>query len=237
MGSPMENQNRYTITLDDDPTVCKFIARATGINSLPFTSGAALLKRSASYDPVAVFVDVHLGVADCGLDVIPHLRKCWRHVPIIVITSDPTDDLVGNALATGADDFVRKPINVSELKGRLHARIAEMFTRKNVDVLSVGDLTFCHSLGSLESQGKIAYLPKLELHLFATLLQNRNMLVSRDELKRRLWGRIKVSDNALDKKISRIRQALADVGSQVTIQSLYGQGIVVNATKPEANAA
>ncbi|MCX6123302.1 MAG: hypothetical protein NTV34_00910 [Proteobacteria bacterium] len=73
----MENESRYTITLDDDPTVCKFISRATGINSLPFTSGAALLKRCESYDPVAVFVDVHLDVSDCGLDVIPHLRSLW----------------------------------------------------------------------------------------------------------------------------------------------------------------
>ena len=233
----MENEVRYTITLDDDPTVCKFIARATGINSLPFTSGAALLKRCESYDPVALFVDVHLDVGDCGLDIIPHLRTLWLYTPIIVVTSDPKDELVGNALATGANDFVRKPINPAELTGRLHARIREMNARRGTDVLSIGDLKFSLSTSSIENGEKVTYLPRLEAGLLSALLQNRDMVLSKEELKRRLWGRTVVSDNTLDKKISGVRKALADVGSEMQIKSIYGQGIVINYPESQSNEA
>lgn len=225
----MENQNRYTITLDDDPMIAKFIARATGINSLPFTNGETLLKRAHSYHPVAVFVDVHLDIDGCGIDFIPELRLSWPHVPIIVITSDTTDELIGSALASGADDFVRKPISVAELKGRLHARICEMFKRKNIETITISDIIFSTAQLSIQCKGRTAYLPKLEARLFEILLQNINLVVSRDELKRHLWNGIKVSENSLDKKISCIRKSLGEIGSCLNITALYGQGVIINA--------
>ena len=45
---------RYTITLDDDPSIHKLIARITDLSSLPFTSPDKLMARSKSYAPLAV---------------------------------------------------------------------------------------------------------------------------------------------------------------------------------------
>lgn len=224
----MENDSRYTITLDDDPMVSRFIALATGINSLPFTSSAALQSKALSLDPVAVFIDVHLGIEESGLDGIPELRKRWPYTPIIVVTADIQDDLVGRALAIGANDFIRKPIQPAELTGRLHARISEMAAKRNTDVLNVLDFKLYLSKRAVEKESKVSYLPQLEIQLLLALLENREMIVSREELKRRLWGNVSVSDNTLDKKISVVRKAFSEIGSIMTVTAVYGQGVVAH---------
>jgi DNA-binding response OmpR family regulator len=227
----VENPLRYTITLDDDPMVSKYIERVTGLNSLPFSTGTALLKRCNSYDPVAVFVDIHLDAGESGLDIIPMLRRTWAFTPIIVVTSDPLGDLVGNALAAGANDFVKKPIDASELKGRLHARIREMSARQSLDVLNICDVKFSFDKLTVEKNGKIVYLPKLEAELLSILMQSRNMVLTRDEIKRRLWGQVSVSDNTIDKKISGLRKALLHIESEMSVNTLYGKGVMLESTK------
>ncbi len=233
----MENLKRYTITLDDDPMICKIIAQATGINSLPFTSGASLLKRADSYDPVAVFVDINLGVKDCGLDMVPPLREIWQYCPIIVATGEKNSEFVGQALAAGANDFIQKPINFAELNGRLHARIAEMNRRKNSDEISLGDVLISRSKSFVRKNERTAYFAKLELQLLLVLLENRGLVLTKDELKRRLWGRILVSENALDKKLSCVRSLLQEVGSNICIRSIYGKGVALNLTDDAVKVA
>lgn len=223
----MENNNRYTITLDDDPSVCRLIARVTGIASLPYTTTAALRSRAPSFDPVALFVDVHLGTDDSGLDIIPELRSQWPYVPIIVVTSDLEDGLIGQALAAGANDFVRKPISPTELNGRLHARISEMRARASKDTISACDFQFYISKSALQKNDKTIYIPALEAQLLMTLLENRDMVVPKEEIKRRLWGKLAVSDNTLDKKLSCLRKALHDIGSSSSIKAIYGQGVLL----------
>ncbi|RYZ71105.1 MAG: response regulator, partial [Proteobacteria bacterium] len=151
----MDTNARYTITLDDDASISRIIAQVTGIPSHGFATGESLMKKAGSMDPVAVFVDVHLEGNANGLDMIPELRKIYPFVPIIVQTSDPKDDLIGQALAIGANDFIRKPINPIELTGRLHARIQEMSARKKIDVMTIGDIEFSPSQSSVSKNGKV----------------------------------------------------------------------------------
>lgn len=232
----MELPKRYTITLDDDPSISKIIAQVTGIPSLPFVSAEALRKKAGSFDPVAAFIDVHLDSNEIGLDFIPEFRKVWPFTPIIVATSDPKDHLIGEALAMGANDFIRKPINPVELTGRLHARILEMSTRRKNDVVEIGDIVFSPGQSSISKDGQVSYLPKLETQLLSMLIDQRELIVSRDELKQRLWGRIAVSENTLDRKISDIRKAFADINSVCVIQSIYRKGICLKFGSVEEKA-
>ncbi len=221
----MEIPKRYTITLDDDASISKIIAQVTGIPSLPFATAEALLNKANSFDPVAAFIDVHLDTEESGLKHIPELRKIWPFSPVIVVTSDLKDNLIGEALALGANDFIRKPINPVELTGRLHARILEMGARRKHDVIEIGDISFSPGQALISKGNQLSYLPKLETQLLALLIEQRDLVVSRDELKQRLWGRIAVAENTLDRKISDIRKAFADIGSICVIQSVYRKGI------------
>lgn len=227
---------RYTITLDDDPTVRLIIEHATGMQSLPFVTVDALLSRADRYAPVALFVDIHLGVESWGLDAIPTLREKWS-CPIIVITSDMASHLIGQALALGAHDFIRKPIQEAELQARLLARIAEMSERVQQSVLPIGDLLYTSKRRLLERDGQKQFLAPYEAQIFEALVEAKGILMTKDELRCKVWGDIKVSDSALDKKIFTIRRVLRDLGSELKIQTAYAKGMRLIVPRPTSKAA
>jgi DNA-binding response OmpR family regulator len=217
-------RRRYTVTLDDDPMVRRIIEHVTNIPSLPFSSIQALLARADRYEPVALFVDVHLGIDRLGLEVIPILREKWS-CPIVVITGDDDRQLIGQALSLGAHDFIRKPIQETELLARLLARIAEHSERNKQDTTQIGDVQYCSRRRVLALNDKKEFLAPYEAQIFEALVEAKGLLVSKDQLRCRIWGDIKVTDSALDKKIFTLRRALRELGSQLIIQSRYGKGI------------
>jgi DNA-binding response OmpR family regulator len=159
--------------------------------------------------------------------VIPELRELWPFAPIIVVTGDMKDDMIGHALAAGADDFVRKPLNAVELRARLKARVAQMGERAARDQITVSDLVYDRSFNTMAGKNKVRYLSATESRLWECLLEARGMVIPRGEVKRKVWGSIKVSDNALDKKLFDLRAHVKEVSQNVHLKSVYGSGICV----------
>lgn len=222
------SQEIYTITLDDDPMVAKILSKAVGINSLPFTTISGLLSRADRYDPVAAFIDIHLGTEETGLDIIPGLRKLWPFTAIIVITSDSGEDLIGQSLAAGANDFIHKPLKLSEVKARLQVRLREMEIRRNNFCAEIADMMFNRQIRMIKGRdGHSRYLSPTESALFERLLDAKGMIVSKDKLKRAIWGDLHVSNTALDKKIHDVREALKEISKEVEVRSQYGKGIQI----------
>lgn len=220
----MEVDSTYTITLDDDPMVFRIIAKVLGIKSLPFTSAKKLRDSAAKYQPAGVFVDINLGVEESGLDIIPELRRVWPYCPIIVITGAPEERAVADALASGANDFIRKPLQPDELLARFQVRCREMAQRSQQEVAEVGDLRFSVFQRSLEGPKGLRFLSPSEAALFLCLANAVGTLVNRTVLKRRVWGKVNVTNNALDRKLHSIRSTLKEISNTVQLRSVYGKG-------------
>ncbi|HYX33900.1 MAG TPA: response regulator transcription factor [Oligoflexus sp.] len=222
----------YTITVDDDPAAHKMISRAMGINSLPYASTTALIARIDSYQPLALFVDVHLSPDECGLDAIPTFRQAWPFTPIIVVSADEADDAICNALASGANDYLRKPFHRQELTARLKARIGEMTLLSAKDELIFGPLRYSKIYRRVSCGDKSFHFSPSEALLFECLLQAKGMVVTKTELKRKVWGDVKVSDNAIDKKIFDVRKVVKDICDSVSVATTYGIGVGLTLAKP-----
>jgi DNA-binding response OmpR family regulator len=220
-------KNRYTITLDDDPMVCRVIEKSLGIKSLPFFSLGELLTEIDKYRPMATFVDIHLDTSANGLEIIPHLRTHWPYCPIIVITGDLAEEAVSEALASGADDFVRKPIQPKELVARVQARIGDLTQKEAKAVIRIGDVTLDTVHRVLRGNHREIYVSPTAVSVLSTLIQANGTVLSRDVLKRRAWGKLRVSDNALDRKIFEVRQALREITELVEIVTDYGKGFAL----------
>ncbi len=218
------SNNQYTITLDDDQMVHRIVEKATGMPSVPFASGEALTQALDQYNPVALFVDIHLDNGTSGLKLIPTLRERWPFCPILIITSDPSESVVSEALATGADDFLLKPLRPTELLARLQARMTDQAHKEAKQAFNVGNLIFDSTHRCLRGPGGYRYLSSTEANLLICLLQARGTIVLRETLKLKCWGPLKVSDGALDRKIFEVRRALAEIGGSMTIRTAYGVG-------------
>lgn len=219
--------DNYTLTLDDDPMIHTIIAATMGVPSLSFVHPDALRKALPDLEPIAVFVDINLETDINGLDLIPELRRRWPTCPLIVITSDPSDDALGGALAAGANDFIRKPINKNELLARLKARMTEMARHAGSSQMTLGPLTFNRLHRSLEYQRERRYLTPQGACLLECLLEAQGMAVPRADLKRRIWSNVKIGDNALDKKVHELRSALRELTSDIQVNAIYGVGLSI----------
>ena len=219
-----DSANLYTITVDDDPVVGKLIEKATKMTSHCFGSGSELLKAVDNLQPVAVFIDVHLGETESGIQLIPFLRERWPFCPIIVVTGDAKDGVLSTALSSGADDFITKPIRPAELTARLQLRLADQAQKESLNSVPVGNLTFFTQYRMLSGNRGQRFLSTTESNLLTTLIQAKGLIVPRDTLKLKCWGPIKVSDGALDRKIYEVRRALEELGGDTTIRTSYGVG-------------
>lgn len=218
--------NHYFVTIDDDPLVSRIIEVALNMKSLSLAKSGEFYAHTFTTPPLGVFVDIHLGLEDNGIDLITPIRARWDYVPIIVMTSDADNSLIGQALAAGANDFVKKPLDASELAARFKARASELRERQTTDNIQFHDLMLNLRFNKVSgpTEGSATYLSQRDTYLLYYLMQSGGTLVTRQELKRRVWGDLTVTDNALDKRLYEIRNALKNINSGVKLQSNYRKG-------------
>lgn len=155
-----------------------------------------------------VVLDLGLPRLD-GTAVIRETRARGAHVPILVLTArDHVTDRV-QALDLGADDFLGKPFESSELLARIRALHRRSVGRID-SVIELGELHLDSARLSVQWRGKQVDLPRREFHLLWVLLENAGRIVSRETLQQRLYGWDEdVESNALDVHIHHLRRKLA----------------------------
>jgi len=112
-----------------------------------------------------------------------------------------------------------------------------MDEKQGRDLLAIGRVQFNTKQRTLTCSGATRHLSATESLLLETLVHAKGMVVQKEELKLKVWGNMKVSDNALVRKIFEVRSALRDITDSVTLNSVYGVGVnlVVGADGGEAH--
>jgi DNA-binding response OmpR family regulator len=220
-------QARYTITLDDDPSVHALVAAATGIESKWFAS-CEELDRSQLLDPAAVFLDVKLSVeATENGQLIPKLKDNWPLSPIILTAPQLHSEMLTEAMALGADDFIMKPLAVIDLQQRFQVRKAALEKRAARETIMIADMTIDTLQRSVVTQRGQKFLSPTEVKLLSELAKARGNVVPRELLKNRCWPQMRVSDNALNRKLYEIRRRIKPLSDAVNIRTIYGVGFVM----------
>jgi two-component system OmpR family response regulator/two-component system response regulator QseB len=173
-----------------------------------------------------VVLDLGLPRLD-GTAVIRETRARASRVPILVLTA--RDQLIDRvqALDLGADDFLGKPFETSELLARIRALHRRSVGRVD-SVIKVGELQLDSARLAVQWRGRQVDLPRREFHLLWVLLEHSGRIVSRETLQQRLYGWDEdVESNALDVHIHHLRRKLAPE----LIRTVRGVGYMIqNAT-------
>lgn len=220
----------YVLVLDDDVTIAPFISQIIGFRALPFRSAAGLMKVVENYDPVAVFVDIDLG-NECGLDIVPILAKKWSKRPIFVITAARNDSAISTALIAGAIDYIQKPFSKSDLRARFNARRQQLKEKKIQTTISIDDLVINFAQGTMEYKSRKAYISAKEQQIMKLLFEYPSEIIARNTLKSACWGSLRVSDNALDRRVYNLRKALREIEAPFALESVYKKGFLMKAIK------
>jgi len=176
--------------------------------------------RAANHD--AAVLDLGLPMKD-GMDVLAAARAEGVKLPVLVLTArDALSERI-RGLDLGADDYVVKPIDLSELAARLRALVRRSKGQAQA-VLEYGELQLFPASQQVTYRGEPVKLTPHEYKLLQELITQSGRVLSRDQLQQSLYGWDEGAEsNAVEVHIHHLRKKL---GSQ-RIQTIRGVGYML----------
>jgi DNA-binding response OmpR family regulator len=172
-------------------------------------TGKAALHVLATEPPDLLVLDIGLPDID-GLEVLKTLRRQGRTLPVILLTArDSVDDKVVG-LDTGADDYLAKPFDMTELLARLRV-IERRLSKLPSSRITIGNVSLDTAEQRLWVHGEEVELPRREYMLLKNLMENAGRVQTRAVLESRLysWGE-EVASNALEVHVHHLRKKLGN---------------------------
>ena len=148
-----------------------------------------------------------------GFEVIKELRQQGRDTAVLMLTAKTqvVDRVVG--LRLGADDYLAKPFDPSELLARVEALLRRVPKKKRIPVarFEFSGVEADFEAGQVRKNGELVVLAAKELLLLRYLIDHRGLVVSRDELLQNVWEyQADVSSRTIDVHVAWLRQKLED---------------------------
>lgn len=181
---------------------------------------------SGIYD--AIILDVMLPGMD-GFAILDALRRGGIDVPVLMLTARGSLDDRVRGLNMGADYYLPKPFERSELMACLNA-ITRRKSAPQVQELSFGDLTLGRETAQLKctATGKSVNLGAKEYHLMELFIRNPHQLLPRESIVERVWGFDNEAEyNNLSVYLTFLRRKIAFIGSSVEIRASRGLGYML----------
>jgi len=224
------NAEFLVVVAEDDPSVRKAVQRVLDLEGYQVKTandGNAALELITSSKPHAVVMDVMMPFAD-GLTVTRELRQRGNRTPVLLLTArhEVGDRVAG--LDAGADDYLVKPFAVDELLARVRALLRRYESPASAAVMSIGDLTMDVNKREVKRGSKVLELTKTEFDLLHILLEQRDIVLTREYLYEHIWGfNFETNSKSLDVYIGYLRRKLDDSGEERLLHTVRGVGYVM----------
>ncbi len=170
-----------------------------------------------------------------GYDICKEIRESCS-VPILMVTAktDSIDKIRG--LNIGADDYITKPFDPSELVARVGANIRQYErnisggTDKNSEQIVIGDIRILKKARKVYRGEQEIPFPKREYEILEFLAENANIVFSKEQLFEKIWGYDYLNDSAtVMVHINRIREKIeTDSKNPQIIETVRGVGYRLN---------
>jgi two-component system response regulator PrrA len=223
------------LAVDDDRAILRVLRRGLTLEGFAVEaadSGKAALEVAARAD--AIVLDVSMpGVS--GVDVCRELREQGSEVPILMLSAlDEVADRVAG-LSAGADDYMVKPFDLTELALRLRAllRRSGATAEAGETAVRVGDLVLDPAGRNAVLGGRPLNLTRREFDLLEVFARNAGIVLSREVLLDRVWGYdFAVTHNAVETFIGYLRRKLEAAGEPRILETVRGVGYVLRGRRP-----
>lgn len=225
------------LLVEDEPRVAHFVAK--GLREQGFAvdraqdGEEALYKVSISeYD--LVILDVMLPRKN-GFEVCKELRNAGVKAPVLMLTArDAVEDRV-KGLDLGADDYLSKPFDFTELLARVRALLRRVKDLRP-EVLQVADLILNTANHSVTRRGKRIGLTAKEYSLLEFFMLREGKIVSREDIAEHVWDEnFDPFSNVIDVYVRRLRKKIDDGFDQPLIHTRRGEGYILSADRGTDN--
>jgi len=214
------------LVVEDDYTIARFVELELshqGYSVIKVSDGHAALKAVEEEAPDIVILDLMIpGIG--GLEVTSRIREAGNEVPILMLTAlSEASDLV-TGFDAGADDYLRKPFEVTELLSRVRALLKRLDQARGSSLLEASGVVMDPDSRRASVHGEPLDLTAKEYDLLSYLVANAGRVISRDEIISSVWGGQQAMDsNVIEVFVCHLRNKIGDHNNTI-IQTIRGVG-------------
>ncbi len=205
------------LIIDDEVQIRRLLRAAlegAGYKTFEADNGQLGISETALRRPDVVLLDLGLPDLD-GLEVLRRIRE-WSRVPVLVasVRDDPEDKVA--ALDAGADDYVTKPFDSTELLARLRAIQRRSDGARETPEFIAGPLRIDFVGRTVKVGDKEVHLTPIEYSLLRVLALNPGRVITHRQLLREVWGpNAENQSQYLRVHLTHVRHKLAEAGLDV----------------------
>jgi DNA-binding response OmpR family regulator len=221
------------LLVEDNDRLAQFVVKGLAdagftVDRVAWLADASAALSAGRFD--SIVLDLGLPDGDGG-DWLKSRRAAGDQIPVLMLTARASTSDKVKGLNVGADDYLAKPFQMTELVARIKALLRRpggvlAFT------LEIGNVTFDTVHREALVGGQIVLLSRSELTMLELLLRRAGRVVVRRMLEEGLYGFDDVvGSNSLDAHVSRLRKKLEVAGATVQIHTLRGVGYMAGEHK------
>ena len=227
------------LLIEPNPTVAIGLSHFLRLNGAVIdhvTDGEDGLEIARRYDYDVILLDLLQNDAE-GYDVLRKLRTARIEAPVIIMSGLTRPQAKVKAFSCGADDFVSKPFDTTELLARMQAviRRSKGFAQP---MLWIGPVQLKLNSREVLVHGAPVHLTAKEYAIFELLVLRRGMVLTKETFLGHLYGGLDEPEaKIIDVFVCKLRRKLADAGAPSVIGTVWGRGYMVRDTAPAHNLA
>lgn len=202
------------LVVDDDRQIVDSIAiflKGEGYGVYKAYDGMEALETLGEREIHLMILDIMMPKMD-GIRTLMKLRES-RNIPVILLSakSEDADKILG--LTAGADDYVTKPFNPSELMARVKSQLRRYTTLGAMGThrgeITIDGLSLDTDRKQVKVDGEEVRLTPIEYRILELLVQNRGKVFSAEEIYRKVWREDSaVADNTIAVHVRHIREKI-----------------------------
>lgn len=219
------------LIVEDEEKLARFIElelKHEGYEVVKASNGRTGLEIAEKGHVDLILLDIMLPEIN-GLEVLRRIRRS-SDIPIIMLTArDAVMDKV-SGLDAGADDYITKPFAIEELLARIRTALKKRIVtvKKHENILKCGLLSLDKLRHKVIYDNREIELTNREFNLLQVLLENKNIVLTRDILMERVCGYDYIGEtNVIDVYVRYLRSKIDDVFKVKIITTVRGVGYVI----------
>lgn len=159
-----------------------------------------------------------------GITVLREMRNAGIQVPVLFLTAKTETQDIVRGLDAGASDYMTKPFEFPEFMARLRVMLRTQ-NQVNENVITCGSLVVDMNNRQAIRDGKVIDLTVREYAILEYLARNRNMVVTREQIRVNIWNiDDDVNSNVIDVYIRYLRRKIDDNYEEKLIHTIRGVG-------------
>ncbi|MBO4907856.1 MAG: response regulator transcription factor [Lachnospiraceae bacterium] len=210
------------LAVDDEPGILRVIRKALEkeYEVVTVCRPSEPLPRTFG-DIDLIILDVMMPGED-GYEILQRIREDAT-CPILFLSAKALEEDVVYGLALGADDYIRKPFSIAELRARISAHIRRD-KRENESCIRSGEIALYPTSRKVKAGEDEVSLTKSEFDIMLLLIRNKGQAFSKEQIYEKVYGFEKSGDeSAITEHVKNLRKKLSAKGYE-PIETVWGIG-------------